>query len=729
MAADATSKSRVLLSILKCAHFEGYETESLASAISAGFGRYECEKLLKPSGVELVNLPHSSNIEISVLRKAGGSKELLLHGVMPISAVSPGGVASQPKDSPRVWEGWLGLFGADTNLKSQSVDAVFQQSLDMGSSGQRHPRLYLTLQYLPPGVVATLPRSIASSSPLAVQGAVGSEKRGIGQMALPGTQPSGMTTQSPAAPFAEHPLPRQCVPDSATRMRRPSEGDAVNRGASKEPTPGQFGSSGCFAAARSRPSVDHTLGARPRLCNSPMRRGPSTAGSTPLPLTAACGQFPPSGTPLGERLRAASPFILDGRPGTPSGRPPLGPPPACGASPVGQCQWEDGVAALPITPGRLHDRSHRRSPSPPILARLQRTSSGDTPGGLVGKEQETTPPDSVDWRQSYDKLMTHFNHRKATWAQQRAALESSLADARSRLANEALGPCSQRSADGRDAAERAFFEEVGPMIEKLGRCQQASLQDANGQPLRDAFFAEVLAALTHAATAATASGTPLDETVASKSCSPSTEAHFPLALIEQALTRALDGGEAAFEGWLASDADARGQLEASALLSACCRRVASVRSGVATRPDGELGLVYKPEKKDPVDCLLAAKLLRLGALGPGVTSNFARVGQGEYRFAGRLRISCRVDDHCRVFVRRPARRGRGPRDAGTLGRDQGELASMRSGQAASPGAKEPEADPPLREPAMSSPDGSVDAEEEEVDLDQFLAEECVAPRK
>ncbi len=60
-----SDKPRILLSILKCACFEHLEGESLFTAISAGHGRFECERLLKPSGVELMNLPESANIEVS----------------------------------------------------------------------------------------------------------------------------------------------------------------------------------------------------------------------------------------------------------------------------------------------------------------------------------------------------------------------------------------------------------------------------------------------------------------------------------------------------------------------------------------------------------------------------------------------------------------------------------------------------------------------------------------
>merc|ERR1719327_18804 len=102
---DPTSKPRVLLSILKCNYFEHLEGELLFTAISAGFGRFECERLLKPSGVELMNLPRSANIEVSVLRwcqtdrDRERQKQLLYHGLVSLSAVHPAFAVADRADS------------------------------------------------------------------------------------------------------------------------------------------------------------------------------------------------------------------------------------------------------------------------------------------------------------------------------------------------------------------------------------------------------------------------------------------------------------------------------------------------------------------------------------------------------------------------------------------------------------------------------------------------------
>ncbi|CAK0893662.1 unnamed protein product [Prorocentrum cordatum] len=130
--AEPTSKPRVLLSILKCNYFEHLEGELLFTAISAGFGRFECERLLKPSGVELMNLPRSANIEVSVLRWCPADqdgerqKQLLYHGLVSLSAVQPTFSRGDGRGGERdlqVWENWLGLFSSDVSLKARIARA------------------------------------------------------------------------------------------------------------------------------------------------------------------------------------------------------------------------------------------------------------------------------------------------------------------------------------------------------------------------------------------------------------------------------------------------------------------------------------------------------------------------------------------------------------------------------------------------------------------------------
>lgn len=159
MTDSANSKPRVLLSIMKGEGFEPFgDSSDLCTAIIAGFGRFECERVLKPSGVELMNLSHSANIEISVLKRERetGQKHLLLRGLIPLGALHSSFFAGDGGGEPQAWESWVGLFTADVSLKGQSPERVFQQSLDMGSAPNRGaPRLYIRLQYLQAGATAT----------------------------------------------------------------------------------------------------------------------------------------------------------------------------------------------------------------------------------------------------------------------------------------------------------------------------------------------------------------------------------------------------------------------------------------------------------------------------------------------------------------------------------------------------------------------------------------------
>lgn len=176
-AGSASSKPRVLLSILKCSWFDHLEGESLFTSITAGFGRFDCDRLLKPSGVELMNLPPSANIEVCVLRRdRERQKHLLYHGLVALAPLQPVFAAARGEqgesggeaggDPPAYWEGWVGLFSSDVSLKQQSPERVFQRCLEMGSNSARFPRLLLRLQYLPPGASAAVVATAVGSRSL-----------------------------------------------------------------------------------------------------------------------------------------------------------------------------------------------------------------------------------------------------------------------------------------------------------------------------------------------------------------------------------------------------------------------------------------------------------------------------------------------------------------------------------------------------------------------------------
>jgi len=181
--AEASAKPRVLLSILEGEGFNSLgDTSDLFTTIIAGFGRFECERVLKPGGVELMNLAQTAIIEISVQRRSRdtGQGSLLYRGRVPLAALHPsffGKVASEgvAHVEPQIWESWLGLLSADISLKGQTPESIFQQCVEMGNSQVRtSPRLYVRLQYLHTscslrrfGAIRAFEEPPVTSSPLA----------------------------------------------------------------------------------------------------------------------------------------------------------------------------------------------------------------------------------------------------------------------------------------------------------------------------------------------------------------------------------------------------------------------------------------------------------------------------------------------------------------------------------------------------------------------------------
>eukprot|EP00405_Crypthecodinium_cohnii_P037226 CAMPEP_0206550684 /NCGR_PEP_ID=MMETSP0325_2-20121206/15121_1 /ASSEMBLY_ACC=CAM_ASM_000347 /TAXON_ID=2866 /ORGANISM="Crypthecodinium cohnii, Strain Seligo" /LENGTH=804 /DNA_ID=CAMNT_0054050393 /DNA_START=100 /DNA_END=2514 /DNA_ORIENTATION=- len=221
---EALSRPRVLLSVLREACFERFENEDLFTAFSVGFGRYENDRLLKPSGIELMNLPRTANIEISVFRRVPNSKppeRLLYHGLIALKDVFPqlakGDASSNTDDDqssranskssslgskiptaaagggvrePLVWEHWLGLFGSERQLRQDDPSRIFARCQEMGESEARFPRLLVRLQWLLPGV------------------AVSQQPRGSSQMSQQQSQ-SDRSMQAEQSQLSQYSLPPQ----------------------------------------------------------------------------------------------------------------------------------------------------------------------------------------------------------------------------------------------------------------------------------------------------------------------------------------------------------------------------------------------------------------------------------------------------------------------------------------------------------------------------------------
>lgn len=534
---DAAGKPRLLLSIVKCACFEHLgEMETLFTAITAGFGRFECERLLKPSGVELMNLPVTANIEVCVMRRdpGTGQKHLLHHGLVPLASVSPVFNAIIPGE-PQVWESWVGLFSSDVSLKDQSPDRLFQRCLEMGTSSARFPRLLIRMQHLqstPAPNPAPLPASVPPPRPVQVVGS-----------------------------------------------RFASERDGV------------------WANA-----------------------GPAVAG---VPQTSP-----------GQSLRP------------------------------------ERVAPFAFEPAGAKASTAQRSTS--------RSAHSDQCGG------------SFDWRVKYEELANRMSDSQAMWDEKRQALELALRDAEKSAYHKAesgvvrsdhpngrpTGPLAPAHDDGGESEQRgphklaAYVKQCGELHKQVSELQrnilhlerdnlrlhEADSQQENSENLQHQLLESLGPALKQCGRPISAASTS-DAILADVGAALSERAPLgraaqpPLALLEDAWSRAAEGGGDAFEAWLTQDleTDARQLLEAGApgLIANCMKVPKRRQPDRHCIPETHWSAPYLPVKADPIDCLWAAELLRLTAAPPDV----ARLKPGIYRFGPHgLRLSCNMSSRGTVMV-------------------------------------------------------------------------------
>lgn len=155
---ESAPKQRVNLniSILAAEHLDQIPGE-LFTSVSAGCGRFDCDKLLKPGGVELLRMPRTANIEVSVHRRASpdqpGNQQPLYRAYIALAQVKAltmaGSISGEP---PVVFEDWLGLVGGESLPPSQSNDHLFLHCLEVGRQNSPRPKLLIRLQYIPSGV-------------------------------------------------------------------------------------------------------------------------------------------------------------------------------------------------------------------------------------------------------------------------------------------------------------------------------------------------------------------------------------------------------------------------------------------------------------------------------------------------------------------------------------------------------------------------------------------------
>lgn len=153
MVTEATGKRPVHLSLLNSAYLEHLEGESLFSSVAAGNGRFECDKLLKPTGIDLWDLASNASIEVTVLRRRGfGSemqKQLLYRAMISLSMVRAmlhQGDATESDGTQTVWEGWVGLVPIESPVNNLSPEFLFQKCYELGNSREHpSPRLLVRL--------------------------------------------------------------------------------------------------------------------------------------------------------------------------------------------------------------------------------------------------------------------------------------------------------------------------------------------------------------------------------------------------------------------------------------------------------------------------------------------------------------------------------------------------------------------------------------------------------
>lgn len=551
------AKPRVLLSILKYAYFDNVdEGETLFTAISAGYGRFECDRLLKPSGVELMNLAHSATIEISVLRRdpATDQKQPLRHCLVPLSGITamrPGFFSTRPENAEsQIWDGWLGLFGADVSLMDQPPQHVFQSSLDMGNSATKFPRLFVRIQYLDAGISAVnLKRNVsrqdsrvendtymhAETSTDAPDGSVERSPRSSTREPIKHAGSVGMTWMQ------QH--PQSMLRAYSTSSQQMATHHDVQRGLSYQ--------------------LDQN--ARPLL------QQVNSQGTATMQSLVHSTLVPEEDT--------------------------------------SQSGWR-----------QRHDDFMREHGS---VLPLRKLSGQEPEDSHSVSRNETVDPRLIPAHADITRQIAELQRQNKELERENLRLhEVSFA---------------------RESIEREFFEQVAPVLEKAGRPSLIPPIRAAGttESIR-LQLAEVVAALndvtsTRATTASISGSSEITEVQEKINSNVMLQGPGPsTSFIEEALGKALDGGEAAFEDWFnhAVDAEARARLTRAEGILALCRRVASLRTGntpptlPSALPRGPLHF-YTPVLTDPVDCLFAAQLLRTGAEPP--TIEIKRIEPGVYQ--------------------------------------------------------------------------------------------------
>lgn len=650
--ADSSNKPRILLSIVKCACLESSgDNENLFTAITAGFGRFECERLLKPSGVELMNLPPSANIEISVLRRdqATNQKQLLFHGIVPLVAVQPHFSNGSSHTEPQVWENWLGLFGAEQSLKEHAPEKLFQQCLEMGKSNARFPRLLVRMQYLQASAAKAVPAGMPPTSgkrnpspPFHTRSFVGTIDL-VGPVAHSGHQSVGL----PAGPDSASPMVGRA---GSTPRVAAAVAIAVGNGRTSPRVNGLSRPSGLVGA--DRPDCAGAAKVRSRSLESVELQDPVGCVQVASGTASAANMVDQARNVTSDTMTVS---ITGG----------VGPSALAGVcqntnggltdkssqfavmrsqSPRDRRQQHDVLSLRSLQcpaswDGSQAARDESRKALESTLQEAEKKANGADgaiPSQCMAMEQQRLRQQ----QQSEEELPQRGRDELASYVWQCTELQKQVAELQKRLQQAELEKAqiqereALRIADNSDRLER-MLQRARPVLKKLGR--PVCLPELGEvEAITEKMVQEIVAALADVA----------DEACAAASRRGQHE--VSVELVEDLLTHAVQGASA-FDTWLQSSdltAEARKRSDLNERLMALCRQVAIAASCPPTGGElppsvGLAGAFYTPVKTDPTDCLLAAELLRF----QGPTPNFIRLRPGLYRFGSHgLRLRCRVHE-------------------------------------------------------------------------------------
>jgi hypothetical protein len=144
-APQAPQETSVNIAILDSKDFptEVAPIQELYSEISMMDGKvlFECQGLLKMTGIDLMNCPLSVVLQLRVRRRMAQGAHVLWHVVLPLPLISKNLMAP-----PHEWETWIGMLPNKQDLTSHPAEVMFTQAVHLISRPD-FPKLRLRFTY------------------------------------------------------------------------------------------------------------------------------------------------------------------------------------------------------------------------------------------------------------------------------------------------------------------------------------------------------------------------------------------------------------------------------------------------------------------------------------------------------------------------------------------------------------------------------------------------------